>query len=68
MLHGKGFGVDDEVKKASLFWFIMGIAYANKHGLGNGSFYDTEEIIENARGQIWSNSKTGDVSIGWNRK
>lgn len=27
--------------------------------------YDTEEIYENCTVQIWENTKTGDVSIGW---
>lgn len=29
------------------------------------SFYDKEEIVENCTVQILSNSKTGDVSVGW---
>ena len=29
------------------------------------SFYDEEEIVENCTVQILSNSKTGDISIGW---
>ena len=29
------------------------------------SFYDEEEIIENCTVQILTNSKTGEVSVGW---
>ena len=29
------------------------------------SLYDVEEIHENCTVQIWKNSATGDVSIGW---
>lgn len=29
------------------------------------NIYDQEEIYENCTVQIWSNSKTGKVSIGW---
>ena len=29
------------------------------------SFYDEEENVENCTVQILSNSKTGDISIGW---
>lgn len=28
-------------------------------------YYDEEEIVENCTVQILSNSKTGDISIGW---
>ena len=29
------------------------------------NLYDEEEIHRNCTGQIWRNSKTGEVSIGW---
>jgi hypothetical protein len=29
------------------------------------NFYDEEEIHRNCTVQIWRNSKTGEVSIGW---
>ena len=29
------------------------------------SFFDQEEIIENCTVQILTNSKTGEVSVGW---
>lgn len=29
------------------------------------SLFDTEEIHENCTVQVWSNSTTGDVSVGW---
>lgn len=31
------------------------------------TIYDTEEVIENCTVTIWSNSVTGDMSIGWQR-
>lgn len=31
-------------------------------------FYDTEEIHHNCTVHVWSNSKTGDISIGWTQE
>ena len=31
-------------------------------------FYDTEEIHHNCTVHVWSNSKTGAVSIGWEKE
>lgn len=66
----KGKSLDTEADYEYVCGLLDGAAFEEENGTSYTvssilSFYDTEEIYPDCTVQVLSNSKTGDMSVGW---